>query len=156
MCEQGLGWGQGVLTMKHISSLVLFKYPERFKLNYQRSKCVNSKSITYECPCSSNAVPLLPPISQTMIDWSKLPENRSFLFLSQHKLLTLPVVNTNQSKLYKISAKSKLIFLEEVHSSISQRYLQTNLQRYIKHLRQFIMKRKICIYCVQTLCLLFT
>lgn len=42
------------------------------------------------CPCSSMAVPLRPPMSHMMMEWSELPENRTLCDGSQHSAVTLP------------------------------------------------------------------
>ena len=49
--------------------------------------------VHYRCPWSSKAVPCLLPISHTITDSSKLPENSKLLSTSQARLLTLPVQN---------------------------------------------------------------
>lgn len=45
---------------------------------------------SYLCPCSSIAVPLRPPMSHMMMEWSELPENRTRWAGSQHSAVTLP------------------------------------------------------------------
>lgn len=52
--------------------------------------------VSYLCPCSSMAVPLRPPISHMMMEWSKLPENRSLCTGSQHSAVTLPGAQENK------------------------------------------------------------
>lgn len=42
------------------------------------------------CPCSSMAVPLRPPMSHMMIEWSELPEKSTLCTGSQHSAVTLP------------------------------------------------------------------
>lgn len=42
------------------------------------------------CPCSSMAVPLRPPMSHMMMEWSELPENSTLCDGSQHSAVTLP------------------------------------------------------------------
>lgn len=44
----------------------------------------------YLCPCSSMAVPLRPPMSHMMMEWSELPENRTLWTGSQQSAVTLP------------------------------------------------------------------
>lgn len=44
----------------------------------------------YLCPCSSMAVPLRPPMSHMMMEWSELPENRTLWIGSQQSAVTLP------------------------------------------------------------------
>lgn len=49
-----------------------------------------SQTQTYLCPCSSMAVPFLPPISHIMMEWSELPENRIRCTGSQQRAVTPP------------------------------------------------------------------
>lgn len=57
---------------------------------------VNKSSIlqgflfSYLCPCSSMAVPLRPPMSHMMMEWSELPEKRTLWTGSQQSAVTLP------------------------------------------------------------------
>lgn len=51
--------------------------------------------MSYLCPCSSMAVPLRPPMSHIMIEWSELPENKTLCTGSQDRAVTLPAyINT--------------------------------------------------------------
>lgn len=52
----------------------------------------------YLCPCSSIAVPLRPPMSHMMIEWSELPENNTLVTGSQHSAVTLPDIITTETK----------------------------------------------------------
>ena len=54
------------------------------------SKIPDLKMSTYKWPCNSNAFPCWPPMSQIIIDWSKLPEKSSLFSGSHAKHLTLP------------------------------------------------------------------
>lgn len=84
-----LSWNSKVVKMtkffhEDMKKLELTYGPGEFNLkNLQKSK-------PYICPWSSKAVPFCPPMSQTIIDSSKLPENNSFDSASQASDLTLP------------------------------------------------------------------
>lgn len=66
------------------------------------------KQSTYWCPWRSKAVPCCPPISQTIMVWSKLPENKSWCSSSQAKHRMLPA-HINRARLIdKISCRLKL------------------------------------------------
>lgn len=68
-----------------------------WKMNgYKCKGLVNKSSIlpgflfSYLCPCSSMAVPLRPPMSHMMMEWSELPEKRTLWTGSQQSAVTLP------------------------------------------------------------------
>lgn len=65
---------------------------------------------SYKCPWSSNAVPWFPPISQMIIDWSKLPENRSLLSGSHAKARTLPEKKLGETCYFKAVSDSILTY----------------------------------------------
>lgn len=59
--------------------------------------------VSYLCPCSSMAVPLRPPMSHIMMEWSELPENSTLWTGSQHSAVTLPgATHTHTHKCRKL------------------------------------------------------
>ena len=84
-------------------------------LSQDIKKTVFKPWFSYKCPWSSKAVPCCPPISHTIMDSSKLPENNNRFSGSQARARTLPEKKKWEKKLTNKAKFLKPGFIQEIH-----------------------------------------